>query len=224
MGKPKDPPKFSLDKPYDQWKTEITLWQLEQPADNADTAKHAISIALAMPETGCNDIRARILGSVVLFDTDAEGKNTPNKDAFKNLIDFLDKEYKKDRTLDMCTSIDKWLEVSRSEHNNLKEYINAYDFAYKHAKKLGLPEMPQEFLMQRFMKGAMLDDKDYKFVMSSVDTNKKTTLYDQSKEAMIKYFGQHDNAPNIQEPSTKSEIEAMWAGYGGYGGRGENSL
>ena len=68
MGKPKDPPKFSLDKPYDQWKTEITLWQLEQPADNADTAKHAISIALAMPETGCNDIRARILGSVVLFD------------------------------------------------------------------------------------------------------------------------------------------------------------
>ena len=63
MGKAKDPPRFSLDKPYEQWKTEIRLWQLEQPDDNADTAKHAIRIALDMPEEGCNDIRARILAT-----------------------------------------------------------------------------------------------------------------------------------------------------------------
>ena len=142
MGKIKDPPKFSLDKPYDQWKTEIALWQLEQPADNADTSKHAITIALAMPETGCNDVRARILASVKLFDTDAQGKNTPDKDAFKNLVAFLDNEFKKDTTLEMCELIDKWLDTSRADHANLKAYINAYDFAYKKAKKAGLPEMP----------------------------------------------------------------------------------
>ena len=73
MGKIKDPPRFSLDKPYDQWKTEIALWQLEQPADNTDTSKHAITIALAMPETGCNDVRARILASVKLFDIETPG-------------------------------------------------------------------------------------------------------------------------------------------------------
>ena len=218
MGKIKDPPKFSLDKPYDQWKTEVALWQLEQPADNADTSKHAITIALAMPETGCNDVRARILASVKLFETDAQGKNTPDKDAFKNLVAFLDNEFKKDTTLEMCELIDKWLDTSRADHANLKEYINAYDFAYKKAKKAGLPEMPQEFLMQRFMKGAKLDDKDFKFVLSSVDTAKKATLYEQTKEAMTKYFGQHDAAPNILEPSTKSEIETMWAGGGGYRG------
>ena len=116
----------------------------------------------------------------------------------------------------MCELIDKWLDTSRADHANLKAYINAYDFAYKKAKKAGLPEMPQEFLMQRFMKGSKLDDKDFKFVLSSVDTAKKTTLYEQTKEAMTKYFGQHDAAPNLPEPSTKSEIETMWAGGGGY--------
>ena len=230
MGKAKDPPRFSLDKPYEQWKTEIRLWQLEQPDDNADTAKHAIRIALDMPEEGCNDIRARILASVKLYDTAPDGSVKANADAFKNLMAFLDEEFKKDDILHLCQLIEDWLETSKANHNSLKNYINAFDFAYKKAKTAGLPEMPQEFLMQRFLKNAQLEDKDYKFVVSSVDMSdaKRPTLYPQTKEAMLKYFGR-----GAAEPTTSTEptSETMWGTYhhggrgggrggGGYGGRG----
>ena len=226
MGKIKDPPRFSLDKPYKQWKTEIQLWQLEQADENADTAKHAMRIALDMPDEGCNDLKARILASVTLTDTANDGKVTVNKDAFKNLIAFLDEEFKKDDILEMCNYIDTWLDTSKANHTSLKNYITAFDYAYKKAKTAGLPEMPQEFLMQRFLKGAQLEDKDYKFVVSNVDIKTKTTLYKQTKEAMLKFFGRGtSNTAGAYEPSTKVE-ETMWGAYhhgargGGRGGRG----
>ena len=67
MGKLKDPPRFSLEKPYLQWKQEVELWQLEQDENNQDTARHAIRIVLDMPEKDCADVRARILATVTLY-------------------------------------------------------------------------------------------------------------------------------------------------------------
>ena len=34
-----------------------------------------------------------------------------------------------------------------------------------------------------------MEDRDCKFVLSGIDYTKKTTLYDQAKESMTKYFG-----------------------------------
>ena len=67
------------------------------------TAKHALNI----PEEGCNDIRARILASVNLYNTEANGTIKANANTFKNLMDFLDEEFKED-VLHMCQLIENW--------------------------------------------------------------------------------------------------------------------
>ena len=46
MGKSKDPPPFMMDKPYEQWKTEIKAWMYT--ADAADKNKAALTVALSL--------------------------------------------------------------------------------------------------------------------------------------------------------------------------------
>ena len=53
MGKAKDPPPFMMDKPYEQWKVEVKAWMYT--ADAADKNKAAMTIALSLPEKGCNN-------------------------------------------------------------------------------------------------------------------------------------------------------------------------
>ena len=180
MGKAKDPPRFSLDKPYEQWKTEIRLWQLEQADDNTDTAKHAMRIALDMPEEGFNYLRARILAGVTLYDTAADGKISANKDAFKNLIAFLDKEFKKDDILQMCNYIDAWLDTSKA---------NITASRTTSPPSIMPTRRPRPRVCRRCPRGAQLDDKDHKFVNSNVNVKDKPTLYAKTKEAMLKFFG-----------------------------------
>ena len=67
MGKTRDPPPFSLEKPYEQWKLEIKAWRLT--ADAADQNKAALTIALSLPEKGSNSIRERIFNPVNVFTT-----------------------------------------------------------------------------------------------------------------------------------------------------------
>ena len=97
MGKNKDPPPFTLDKQYTQWKTEVKAWLFS--ADTTDKNKAALSIALSLPEKGCNSIRQRIFNSVKFFSpggTEANPTEEVSKDAWKDLIAFMDKEFAKD--------------------------------------------------------------------------------------------------------------------------------
>ena len=64
--------------------------------------------------------------------------------------------------------------------------------------------------MQRFLKGAQLDDNNYKFVVSNINIKENATLYAQTKEAMLEFFDRGtSNIAGAYEPSTKVE-KAGW--------------
>ena len=86
-----------MDKPYEQWKTEIKAWMYT--ADAADKNKAALTVALSLPEKGCNNIRQRIFNSVTFFTIGGTNENPVEKisdNAWKDLIEFMDKEFAKD--------------------------------------------------------------------------------------------------------------------------------
>ena len=218
MGKNKDPPKFDQDnKPYAQWKEEVELWQMSLPKEDSEPARNAIRIVLDLPNDGNDSLRERCIANVKLYTTTEDGSKEPDKDAYKNLMTFLDEEFKKNHILEISEKIDDWLETKKSESQSIKEFLNNFDFAYKKAKNIGLPDMPQEFLLTRMLKCANLEDRDYKFVVSQINTEEKTTLYKQGKDAMLKLFSSLRHKPGGAEPSTS---ETFFAGRGGFRGRG----
>ena len=63
-----------------------------------------------MPEKDCADVRARILATVTHYrEVDNVKKRHP--DAFKNLIEFMDKEFKKDDRADMCDKNNTFIDI-----------------------------------------------------------------------------------------------------------------
>ena len=167
MGKTKDPPPFTLDKQYTQWKTEVKAWLFT--ADNTDKNKAALSIALSLPEKGCNSIRQRIFNSVTFFKmggTEANPAEEISKDAWKDLIAFMDKEFAKDDIAELYDKTELFLHTVKREEDSMKEYINMFDDAFSQATKAGIGAVSSGFIMCLFMKNAGIDQKDFKFVAS----------------------------------------------------------
>ena len=122
MGKNKDPPPFSLDKQYTQWKTEVKAWLYT--ADSQDKNKAALSIALSLPEKGCNSIRQRIFNSVTFFEaggTAEEPTEVISKDAWKDLIAFMDKEFAKDDIAELYDKTETLLHTVKQDADSMKE-------------------------------------------------------------------------------------------------------
>ena len=217
MGKNKDPPPFSLDKQYTQWKTEVKAWLYT--ADSQDKNKAALSIALSLPEKGCNSIRQRIFNSVTFFEaggTAAEPTEGISKDAWKDLIAFMDKEFAKDDIAELYDKTETLLHTVKQDADSMKEYINKFDDAFSQATKAGIGAVSSGFMMCLFMRNAGIDQQNFKFVASGIDFKKKDTLYDQAKESMIKYFG---SIGSKSDPGGATggvmDLETLWNRGGG---------
>ena len=58
--------------------------------DSESTAKNAIRIVLDLPNEGSDSLRERCITNLKLYEV-KNGVKEPDKDAFKNLIDYLDR-------------------------------------------------------------------------------------------------------------------------------------
>ena len=217
MGKNKDPPPFTLDKQYTQWKTEVKAWLFS--ADTTDKNKAALSIALSLPEKGCNSIRQRIFNSVKFFSpggTEANPTEEVSKDAWKDLIAFMDKEFAKDDIAELYDKTEAFLHTVKREDDSMKDFINKFDDAFSQATKAGIGNVSSGFIMCLFMKNAGIDQRDFKFVASGIDFTKKDTLYDQAKESMIKYFGSIGSKTESAGASGGvMDMDTLWSRGGG---------
>ena len=225
MGKNKDPPPFSLEKPYTQWKSEIKAWL--HTVDTVDKNKNALTIALTMPEKGCNNIRQRIFNSVKLFDPPAEeaAEETISKTAWKELMVFLDKEFAKDDIAELYDKSNQFLHTQKNENEAVKEYINRFEDALNQATKAGIGDISQGFKMTLFLRNARLEDRDFKFVLSAIDYAKKDELYPQAKDSMIKFFGSIKSSQESDRSGGAAGgiidcTETMWNSRGSGGFRG----
>ena len=115
------------------------------------------------------------------------------------MIKFMDEEFEKDQVLDCCEKIGMLVTHKKESWTTMRQYITGFDAKYTLAKKSGLTDLPQEYLMFHIMENCLLSDVNYRLVLSSIDFTKKTTLYKQAKLALIKYFGSVRQEPTQED-------------------------
>ena len=172
----KNPPRFSMTKNYEMYKKELESWKA---ITSIEAAKLGRVVALSLPEEDPSGIRQKVFNSV----------NLDGADGYKNLIAFMDKEFKKDEISDMCEKIRKFMKLHKAKDQTIQQYISEFDQAYQSAKNTGLTDLPDQYLMYMLLENALLKDQDYRLVLTSIDLTKENTLYKQSKESLVKFFG-----------------------------------
>ena len=172
----KNPPKFSSTKDYQTYKKELETWTKITKHDKKNWGN---MIALSLPDQDPSDIRRKVFAAVD-FDEEA---------GYKNLLDYMDEEFDKDKVQDTCEKIRALVNYKKDPCMNMKTYISGFDAKYVLAKKAGLTDLPQEYLMYHLMENCLLSDVNYRLVLSSIDLEKKNTLYKQAKTSLMKYFG-----------------------------------
>ena len=187
----KNPPKFSSSKDYQSYKRELLTWTKVTKTEKKNWGN---VIALSLPEGDPSDIRRKVFAAVEL-DTDA---------GYDALVKFLDDEFDKDSTQDTCEKIRELVNHKKEQGMTMKAYISGFDAKYILAQKAGLTDLPQEYLMFHIMENCLLSKNDYRLVLSSIDLEKKDTLYKQAKSALVKYFAsvKHELSQEDEKVST----------------------
>ena len=147
----KNPPKFSMDKNYEVYKQELDAWKA---ITSIDADKLGRVVALSLPENDASDIRNKVFNAV----------NLDGNDGYKNVVAFLDSEFKKDAVSDMCDKIRAFMKLHKNSSQTMQQYISEFDRAYTTAKNGGLTDLPQQYLMYMLMENALLKDQVFRLV------------------------------------------------------------
>ena len=210
MGITKDPPTFDSEKvPYDRYKLELEAWTRVTDIPKANWGMY---VALSLPESDASDIRSKVFNSLM------KENKLQGEGGYTELVNFMDKEFEKDAILDVFTVFENFDQCKRGDMS-MKKYIGEFEMRYRQAKNKGFPELPQEYLMYKLIKGASLNKNGEKFVQSEVDYSVKTELFNAAKKGLLKYFGNEENNTVKKEENKTFELnegKVEDAFYGGF--------
>ena len=150
----KNPPRFSSEKDYQTFKLELETWTKVTSHDKKNWGN---VIALSLPEDDASDIRRKVF-AIGNFD---------GEEGYDKLKKYLDEEFDKDQVQDSCEKIRALVTHKKDPNMTMKQYISGFD-----AKKAGLSDMPQEYLMFHIMENALLSTNEYRLVLSGIDMSK----------------------------------------------------
>ena len=153
----KNPPPFSAKRSYDAWTKEFELWKKITKVEKKEWG--ALLVFGIHPKED-NNLRDRILSKCKL---EGDGR-------YLEVIKFLDDEYKKDTTVDMCDHMNAFMEYTKKPDQSIKAYIQGIEQAYHNAKNKGMPDLPHQFLMSNLIRKANLSDHDRTIVLDRKST------------------------------------------------------
>ena len=106
------PPKFTEDRPYEEWSRRISFWR---SLTNVPAEKQGLAIA--------SSLTGKALEAVLqLSDTQINGAG-----GFKNVMDKLDAVYKKNSLTQKIEDIEKFESLRRDGNSTVKEYISMFE-------------------------------------------------------------------------------------------------
>ena len=121
------PPPSLCGKSYEQYSTELDLW--ESITDVAKT-KQAGTVAFSLPEEHESRICEKVFNEIKLADMSKET-------GLKTLKEFMDKHLKKDDLTDRWLKYDDFDECKRNDGESVDEFIVKFDEKYNKIKKGG---------------------------------------------------------------------------------------
>ena len=190
-------PKFSSDKPYDRYKSEIEAWT---EATDAEKKKHGLLVALSLPEDDVSQIRDKVFAEIEIAKLKAD-------DGLKTLTSYLDSQFAKD---DLTETYERYVEFERCKrgaNQKINDFILEYEKKHNalSKKKATYPEI---ILAMKLIDNSNLTVVDRKLVLSGMDYSKTADLFKQSKESLRKFIGEQSvgaSASSTTAPAIKLE-------------------
>ena len=145
------PPQLVPEK-YEQWKKEMSLWEM---ATNVDAKKRAPTVFLTLPEKA----------KEAVLELDAATLN--ENDGMEKLYEKLDLLYKEDSNQSAFLAYKTFEQYEKAESTSVTDYLIVFDrlVAKLKTQKITLPE---PVLAYRALKSANLKPEDEKLVKATV--------------------------------------------------------
>ena len=119
------------------------------------------------------------------------------------LIAFLDKHLAKDDLADSLEKNDDFDDFRRKDGQTIHEYIAMFDSKYSKTEKKNMT-LPSEILAFKLPKKANITKEERLLVLTSINYDKKSTLYEEAKTSLKKNKG----AEGAQREKSKHQTGA----------------
>ena len=145
------PPKFSEDRPYDDWKRLVSWWKIQ-----TDIAADKQGLAIA------SSLQGKALDDVLQLDD----KDINCATGADNVIKQLDAIFKKNSLTQKIDDIEKFEKLRRTDNSTIKEYILDFEKCICQLKAHKI-EYPKDVKGYKLLKGANLPPNEEKMIRAS---------------------------------------------------------
>ena len=191
----KNPPQFSMKKSYEVYKTELEIWT---KATDVKPGKWGYLVALSLPNEQENPIRDKVMTQLkdkLGPGPTVDGQEGDQEAGYKEIVKWLDEEFKQEKNTNLCSKIDSFMSVKRKEQETVKDFISNFDQAYIEAINSGLTELPDVYLLWQLLKNCGLSDHEYRLVQTKMTTPRRMSYT--SKERRVSRFSLMDQESNL---------------------------
>ena len=148
----KDPPVFSIHKPYDRYVVELEAWCI---TTSEPKNKQAVSIALSLPEGDPSGVRDKVFNEVTLAALNKD-------DGVTTLITYLDKLFKKDELSEVYERYTIFDRYERETNEKMDNFILEFERRYNRIKTKEMT-LPVAVLAFKLLDAAKLPHRDRQF-------------------------------------------------------------
>ena len=163
----KAPPLLSASKTYEDWKKKINIWNQVSTLDAKSKASQVFLNLTGEAEEAVLELE----------ETDIHSDN-----GLTNILNRLDRLYKKDETLQKFEWFEKFESYSRSEDMSILQHISKFEQIYNKVKKYG-STMSDDLLAFKLLKTAKLSPANEKLAKATGEMK-----YDEMKNQLKKIF------------------------------------
>ena len=176
-------PTYFSENSYELYKKEVSLWETVTSVDKKQRAVHLL-LALPASDKDKNGIRDKLLETVDIAELKAD-------DGVEKLLKIMDTYLAKDTLAVKWSHFRVFESYEKQESETMTQYIANFDTFYqKLQKNMGDSlTLPPSILAFKLLNGAKLNDDQRMVVMTSMDFDDTTKLYDSAKKALKKFFG-----------------------------------
>ena len=194
-------PKFSEEKPYERYKTEVEVWS---KVCDVEKSKHGMIVALSLPEDSKSEIRDKVFSELDTDTLNGEG-------GLKALLEYLDTQFGKD---DLSETYERYINFERCKRGTdqgVNDFILEYEKKYKLLAKKEGATFTNCILAMKLVDSSNLSEVDRKLVLSGMDYEKKDQLFKQSKVSLRKFVGDQASAGTKDDSSQAIKLETFIA-------------
>ena len=173
-----NPPTFNKAKTYERFRQELLAWT---EITDLSKDKQGIAIALSLPDDDESQIREKVFDQIAIDDL-------KSNDGLTVLINFLDEHLAKDDLTDSLEKIEDFDDFYRTDGQSVTEYIAIFDSKYKKIEKKKMILTP-EILAFKLLRKANITKKEKRLVLTGMNYENKTTLYEEAKKSLKKFKG-----------------------------------